>query len=107
MAEIRAPPPPAGRAACPDRPVRNRSRSGIHSQQARLRRFHARPTHTACALKPITVQRVLFLDLTPDAVLAPDPRQQWYGRTLHPPLAAAMPLPLARARIHEASSELN
>ena len=58
--------------------------------------------YTASALRRVTGQRILLMDLNPELVLDPDPRQEWNGITIDPQPSAPMPPALARTRIQEA-----
>jgi len=63
--------------------------------------------HTAAALGRCTGQRVLLMDLNPELVIEPDPREQWNGITVDPQPSAPLSPAMARTRILEASSEFD
>ncbi|HEY3443114.1 MAG TPA: hypothetical protein VGK29_20310 [Paludibaculum sp.] len=63
--------------------------------------------HAAVALGRSTGRRVLLMDLNPELVIEPDPRQQWQGITVDEQPSAPISPALARTRILEAASEFD
>ncbi|MBL0158546.1 MAG: hypothetical protein IPP47_15790 [Bryobacterales bacterium] len=63
--------------------------------------------HTAAALGRCTGQRVLLMDLNPELVIEPDPREHWNGITIDPQPSAPLSPTMARNRILEAANEFD